>query len=229
MVVSSCWAWTAYSINKKKKKKKRKKKLSPVHFGSFFSTHCPRMHERIFFPSNMYPSRQRYLALERRMFMLMIVFFGGFLRRRRSILSQLLSRSAAINMKCNLIALTIIKPLFNSVKAGGNFCRRRTTNTGAWVACSAGVFFGRAMVLLFLLSPIFLCHKIKDGGYNNTNICNESKYCHVTPLLVDLHCLPVKFRIEFKILLIVFKIFTGLAPSYLISTSYLITPKLISI
>ena len=53
-------------------------------------------------------------------------------------------------------------------------------------------------------------------------ICNESKYCHITPLLVDLHWLPVKFRIEFKILLIVFKIFKGLAPSYL---SFLITPK----
>ena len=55
--------------------------------------------------------------------------------------------------------------------------------------------------------------------------CNESKYCHITPLLVDLHWLPVKFRIEFKILLIVFKIFKGLAPSYL---SFLITPKLVS-
>ena len=56
-------------------------------------------------------------------------------------------------------------------------------------------------------------------------ICNESKYCHITPLLVDLHWLPVKFRIEFKILLIVFKIFRGLAPSYL---SFLITSKLVS-
>ena len=54
-------------------------------------------------------------------------------------------------------------------------------------------------------------------------MCNESKhYCHITPLLVDLHWLPVKFRIEFKILLIVLKIFKGLAPSYL---SFLITPK----
>ena len=33
-------------------------------------------------------------------------------------------------------------------------------------------------------------------------ICNESKYCHITPLLVDVHWLPVKFRIQFKILLI---------------------------
>ena len=26
-------------------------------------------------------------------------------------------------------------------------------------------------------------------------ICNESKYCHITPVLVDLYLLPVKFRI----------------------------------
>ena len=30
-------------------------------------------------------------------------------------------------------------------------------------------------------------------------ICNESKYCHITLLLVDVHWLPVKFRIEFKV------------------------------
>ena len=28
--------------------------------------------------------------------------------------------------------------------------------------------------LLFLLSPIFLCQKIKDGGYNNTNMYKVS-------------------------------------------------------
>ena len=53
-------------------------------------------------------------------------------------------------------------------------------------------------------------------------ICNESKYCHITALLEDLHWLPVKYRIEFKI---VFKIFRGFAPSYL---SFLITPKPVS-
>ena len=56
-------------------------------------------------------------------------------------------------------------------------------------------------------------------------LCNESKYCHITPLLVDFHWLPVKFRIEFKILLTVFKIFKGLAPS---SLSFLITTKPVS-
>ena len=42
---------------------------------------------------------------------------------------------------------------------------------------------------------------------------------------VFLHWLPVKFRIEFKILLIVFKIFRGLVRLYL---SVLITPKPVS-
>ncbi|KAL9954606.1 hypothetical protein ACROYT_G042170 [Oculina patagonica] len=41
------------------------------------------------------------------------------------------------------------------------------------------------------------------------------KYCHITPLLRELHWLPVRFRIDFKILLITFKILHGVAPSYL--------------
>ena len=47
----------------------------------------------------------------------------------------------------------------------------------------------------------------------------------ITPLLANLHWLPVKFRIEIKILLIVFKIFRGLTPSYL---SFLIISKPVS-
>ena len=46
-------------------------------------------------------------------------------------------------------------------------------------------------------------------------VCNENRYCHITPLLVDLHWLPVSFRINFKILLIVYKALNGQAPSYL--------------
>ena len=139
-------------LQHKQKKKEKKKKLSPVHFGSFISTHCPRIHERISFPSNTYPSRQRYLALERRMFILMIVFFGGFLRSCEHFVAACVTLRCN-NMKCSLIALTIIKPLFNSVKAGGNFWRRIKTNTGAWVACSAGVFFGRANVFAISTLP----------------------------------------------------------------------------
>ena len=38
---------------------------------------------------------------------------------------------------------------------------------------------------------------------------------HITPVLASLHWLPVVFRIDFKILLLVYKARNGLAPSYL--------------
>src|SRR6218665_630341 len=49
-------------------------------------------------------------------------------------------------------------------------------------------------------------------------ICNRRKYMydHVTPLLRDvLHWLPVPFRIEYKLCLLVFQSLHGAAPEYL--------------
>ena len=43
-----------------------------------------------------------------------------------------------------------------------------------------------------------------------------SRKCeHITPLLFELHWLPVKQRIIFKILLFTYKIVNGIAPAYL--------------
>ena len=41
------------------------------------------------------------------------------------------------------------------------------------------------------------------------------KYDHITPVLVNLHWLPVRYRINFKILLLTFKAVYGMAPSYI--------------
>ena len=41
------------------------------------------------------------------------------------------------------------------------------------------------------------------------------KFCHITPVLVRLHWLPIKSRIHFKICLITVKVLHGLSPSYL--------------
>ena len=46
-------------------------------------------------------------------------------------------------------------------------------------------------------------------------ICNTNNFDHITPTLVKLHWLPVKYCINFKILLITFKAIHGLAPKYL--------------
>ncbi len=41
------------------------------------------------------------------------------------------------------------------------------------------------------------------------------KFTHVTPLMVELHWLPVSYRIKFKLLLYVFKGIHGMAPKYI--------------
>ena len=46
-------------------------------------------------------------------------------------------------------------------------------------------------------------------------ICRIRKFEHITPSLIALHWLPVHSRIQFKILLIVFKCLNGQAPEYL--------------
>ena len=44
---------------------------------------------------------------------------------------------------------------------------------------------------------------------------NESKFCHITPLLKQLHWLPVTHRIRFKLLLMTFKAVHGFSPQYI--------------
>ena len=46
-------------------------------------------------------------------------------------------------------------------------------------------------------------------------ICGSFKFSRITPLLRDLHWLPVRQRILFKTLLIVYKALNGQAPSYI--------------
>ena len=48
-------------------------------------------------------------------------------------------------------------------------------------------------------------------------IFREQKFCHITPLIYELHWLPIRYKIEFKILLITFKILNFLAPTYVSS------------
>ena len=46
-------------------------------------------------------------------------------------------------------------------------------------------------------------------------VYRERKHCHITPLLTELHWLPISYRIQFKILLFVFKCLHSTAPKYL--------------
>ena len=46
-------------------------------------------------------------------------------------------------------------------------------------------------------------------------ILRKSMYDHVTPCLIELHWLPINFRVDYKIALLAFKCLNGLAPKYL--------------
>ena len=43
----------------------------------------------------------------------------------------------------------------------------------------------------------------------------EDRHCHITPLLQELHWVPVRMRVNFKILLLTFKAIYGHTPIYL--------------
>jgi hypothetical protein len=43
----------------------------------------------------------------------------------------------------------------------------------------------------------------------------EKRYCHITPILRELHWLPVTHRVQFKILLQVYRGLNGLSPGYI--------------
>ncbi len=46
-------------------------------------------------------------------------------------------------------------------------------------------------------------------------LLKQPKFCHMTPLLTDLHWLPVEYRIQYKVLLLTFKGIQGTAPAYI--------------
>lgn len=46
-------------------------------------------------------------------------------------------------------------------------------------------------------------------------LTNVHKHTHITPVLCSLHWLPVRYRVEYKVLMFVFKAINGLSPAYL--------------
>ena len=80
----------------------------------------------------------------------------------------------------------------------------------------------------FILSKLDYCNSLfknlnkcqieklqKLQNFAAKTIMKKSLYDHVTPCLVHLHWLPIKYRIDYKIAVLTFKCINGLAPDYL--------------
>ena len=66
--------------------------------------------------------------------------------------------------------------------------------------------------------PAYQTHKlqrVQNAAARMLTLQSPSQILHITPILFDLHWLPVLFRIEYKLLLLVYKALNGLAPHYL--------------
>ena len=56
-------------------------------------------------------------------------------------------------------------------------------------------------------------------------ITRKGKFEHITPILSDLHWLPIRSRIKYKLLVLTFKCIYGIAPAYLQELVQIHKPK----
>ena len=65
-------------------------------------------------------------------------------------------------------------------------------------------------------SPKYLIKQLQRVQNAAARVVTVSpKFCHITPVLKNLHWLPIDLRIEFKILTITYKALHDLAPAYI--------------
>ncbi len=94
------------------------------------------------------------------------------------------------------------------------------------------------LINTFVFSRIDYCNALLAGVSKST--LNKLQYVqnaaariltrsrtseHISPILESLHWLPVRFRIDFKILMLTYKALHGLAPEYLTELLTVYTPR----
>ena len=117
-------------------------------------------------------------------------------------------------------------PHVNSVTRSAYFQIRNLSKIRKFLSHEATVSLTHAFVSSRLDNMNSLLYDVSDFQIKRIQslqnqaariITKEKKSAHITPTLKDLHWLPIKFRIMFKILLTVYKCIHGEGPTYLAS------------
>ena len=150
---------------------------------------------------------------------------------------------AKFNINCIRVGSTDVCPVTVARNLGSWFDEQLTMSTHISKLCGVAFYHlynikrirkylsresTEMLVHAFITSRVDYCNSLLYGLPNyqlnklqrvlNASarlVCNAPRFCHISPLLRGLHWLPVKARIQFKILLITFKAIHGLAPKYL--------------
>ena len=135
------------------------------------------------------------------------------------------SNSLKVTISSLRVGISAITPMSSARNLGSWFDAKLTMATPITRTCNSASYYlynlrrirkylskenTKTLVHAFISSRIDYCNSLLYGApeyqINKLQrvqhmcarlICNESKYCHITPLLMELHWLPIKLRIEF--------------------------------
>ena len=113
--------------------------------------------------------------------------------------------------------ITVVKPLFSHLYNIRRFRKFPQSWLIVLILVNASVtsLLDYCNSLLYGL-PTNLLHKLQRVQNAAARlICKVRRFDHITPILFSLHWLPVRNRIQFKILLFTYKALNGLAPAYI--------------
>ena len=82
--------------------------------------------------------------------------------------------------------------------------------------------YGNAVLCGILILTVACLQRVQSRAAVLITSTNRSD--HITPTLKEFHCLLIEYRIKCKILLSVYKVINGLAPSYLSDLSVIYLP-----
>ena len=136
-------------------------------------------------------------------------------------------RNLGVNLDCTLNMASHVQHLCKTA----NFYIRNIWKVRKYMSAETT----KTVVHAFVTSRLDMCNSLLFGlpaslinqvqrTQNNAArlVAKVSKYSHVTPLLRELHWLPISYRISFKILVLTYNALNGLSPAYIrdLLTSY---------